>query len=89
MEDDLRLALDVGSDELWVAYQPIHRVGGGIFGVEALARWTHPELGLVPPSDFIPIAEEAGLIDALGERILRVGVPAGRATGARSRPTSC
>jgi diguanylate cyclase (GGDEF)-like protein len=71
MEDELRHALDAGSDELWVAYQPIHRVGAGIVAVEALGRWSHPELGDVPPSDFIPIAEEAGLIHALGERILR------------------
>jgi diguanylate cyclase (GGDEF)-like protein len=71
MEDELRVALDADSDELWVAYQPIHHVRGDIFGVEALARWTHPELGNVPPSEFIPIAEEAGLIDALGERIVR------------------
>jgi diguanylate cyclase (GGDEF)-like protein len=71
MEDELRLALDNDSDDLWIAYQPIHHLRGGIFGVEALGRWTHPELGTVPPSEFIAIAEDAGLIDALGERILR------------------
>ena len=48
MEDDLRRALD-GEGQLWLAYQPIHRVGGGMGGVEALVRWEHPELGLVPP----------------------------------------
>ena len=70
MEEDLRRALASG-DQLWVAYQPIHRAGGGIAGLEALVRWRHPELGFVAPSDFIPIAEETGLIGPLGERILR------------------
>ncbi len=70
MEEDLRRAL-AADDQLWVAYQPIHRAGGGIAGAEALVRWSHPELGLVAPSDFIPIAEETGLIGPLGERILR------------------
>jgi EAL domain-containing protein (putative c-di-GMP-specific phosphodiesterase class I) len=70
MEDDLRRALSSG-DELWVAYQPIHRADGGIAAVEALVRWNHPEHGFVPPSDFIPVAEECGLIEPLGERILR------------------
>jgi EAL domain-containing protein (putative c-di-GMP-specific phosphodiesterase class I) len=69
MEHDLRRALE--SDELWVAYQPIHEIGGGIAAVEALARWTHPEHGFVAPCDFVPVAEDAGLIGALGERILR------------------
>jgi diguanylate cyclase (GGDEF)-like protein len=69
MEHDLRRALD--SSQLWVAYQPIHAVGGVLAAVEALARWTHPEHGFVPPCEFVPIAEDAGLIGALGERILR------------------
>ncbi len=69
MEHDLRRALE--SDELWVAYQPIHEIGGHLAAVEALARWTHPEHGFVPPSEFVPIAEDAGLIGALGQRILR------------------
>jgi diguanylate cyclase (GGDEF)-like protein len=72
IEEDLGRALARGSDELWVAYQPIHRPGGcGPALVEALGRWTHPELGPIPPSDFIPVAEECGLIADLGERILR------------------
>jgi diguanylate cyclase (GGDEF)-like protein len=69
-EEDLRRAL-AADDQLWVAYQPIHRAGSGIAGLEALVRWAHPELGFIPPSDFIPIAEETGLIGQLGERILR------------------
>jgi diguanylate cyclase (GGDEF)-like protein len=68
-EHDLRGALQ--TEQLWVAYQPIHRVGGGIAAVEALARWEHPVHGEVPPSDFVPIAEECGLIGALGSRVLR------------------
>jgi len=69
LERDLREA--VQTDELWIAYQPIQAVGGGVAAVEALARWTHPVQGNVPPSDFIAIAEDSGLIVALGERILR------------------
>jgi diguanylate cyclase (GGDEF)-like protein len=70
MEEDLRRAID-SPDELWIAYQPIHRAGGGIAGAEALLRWNHPQHGFVAPSDFIPVAEEAGLIGPLGRRILR------------------
>jgi EAL domain-containing protein (putative c-di-GMP-specific phosphodiesterase class I) len=70
MEEELRRALEV-DDQLWLAYQPIHRTPGGIAGVEALVRWQHPDLGLVAPSEFIPIAEECGLIGELGRRILR------------------
>ncbi len=69
LERDLRDALQ--TNELWVAYQPIHAAQGGVAAVEALARWTHPGQGNVPPSDFIAIAEDSGLIVALGERILR------------------
>jgi diguanylate cyclase (GGDEF)-like protein len=70
MEEDLRRAVAC-DDELWVAYQPIHKADGTIAAVEALVRWNHPQHGFVPPSDFIPVAEECGLIDVLGERILR------------------
>ncbi len=54
-----------------VVYQPIVRVrGNGLVGAEALARWTHPELGVVPPSEFVPLAEESQLAGRLGAVVL-------------------
>jgi diguanylate cyclase (GGDEF)-like protein len=70
VENDLRIAID--KDELHVAYQPIvNNSGKTVIGVEALCRWTHPARGVIPPSDFIPIAENSELIIALGEWVLR------------------
>ena len=69
LEGELRHALDVG--ELFVVYQPIVDLGdGGVTGVEALVRWRHPVRGIVSPIEFIEIAEETGLIGALGEFVL-------------------
>ncbi len=70
MEAALREAL--ASDQLYLAYQPIIDARTGtIAGFEALARWTHPVFGDVPPMQFIPIAEEARLIGSIGDWVLR------------------
>lgn len=70
METSLQMALDRG--EILLYYQPkINTDTGRISAVEALARWFHPELGAIPPTQFIPMAEENGLIGYLGEWVLR------------------
>jgi diguanylate cyclase (GGDEF)-like protein len=70
LEHGLRTALS--QDQLVVHYQPIVEVATGrIHGTEALLRWRHPDLGLVPPDDFIDLAEMTGLITPMGPWILR------------------
>ena len=66
---DLRSALD--RNELSLHYQPQAEVGGKVFGFEALVRWTHASRGAVAPGVFIPVAEDHGLINRIGEWVLR------------------
>ena len=69
-EDDLLHALE--NDQFKVYYQPIaDTVSREIYGYEALVRWFHPLRGMVPPTEFIPVAEKTGLINQLGEWVLK------------------
>ena len=74
LEEDLRRAIHLAPDELAPAYQPIHRLdGGALAGAELLARWHHPRLGDIAPADFIPMAEDSGLIGALWAQLFTTG----------------
>ncbi|WP_429842597.1 bifunctional diguanylate cyclase/phosphodiesterase [Brevibacillus sp. FIR094] len=70
MENEMRKAIE--QEQFQIYYQPkIDIVTSSMTGMEALVRWVHPELGIIPPNRFIPIAEETGMILALGEWILK------------------
>jgi EAL domain-containing protein (putative c-di-GMP-specific phosphodiesterase class I) len=68
LEMDLRKGIARG--EFFLVYQPQVTSGGVVFGAEALLRWQHPTLGVVPPDEFIPLAEQSGLILPLGTWVL-------------------
>src|SRR4051794_20674691 len=73
LEADLRRG--IATNQFVLHYQPIVDAdGGNVVGAEALVRWQHPQKGMIPPSQFIPVAEDAGLIELLGGWILREAV---------------
>ena len=70
MEGDIRLGIE--RNEFLLHYQPVVNAAGHRMGVEALVRWHHPQRGMVSPGEFIPLAEQTGLILPLGQQVLRM-----------------
>ncbi|MFO1454397.1 MAG: EAL domain-containing protein [Lysobacterales bacterium] len=89
-ESQLRDAIE--RDEFLLYYQPrVDIISGEIVGAEALVRWQHPEHGLLPPADFIALAERSGLISPLGARVIHMACKqqsAWRAAGLRIVPVA-
>lgn len=85
MENSLRMALE--KKELFLMYQPQMDIRSGqVIGLEALLRWRHPELGMVPPDKFIRVAENSGLILSIGEWVLRTACSQARKWQEESLP---
>jgi diguanylate cyclase (GGDEF)-like protein/PAS domain S-box-containing protein len=72
LEEQLRSALE--NDELVLHHQPIIRVDGSVAGSEALVRWQHPQLGLLGPGEFLPVAEQANMMRELDRWVLRTAL---------------
>lgn len=88
MEAGLRKALD--KQELEVFYQPqMGLENNQLIGMEALLRWNHPEKGMISPGDFIPLAEETGLIESIGEWVLRTACTQNKAWQESGYPPVC
>jgi EAL domain-containing protein (putative c-di-GMP-specific phosphodiesterase class I) len=85
LEQELRGAWERG--ELSLVYQPVFRLADSkIVGAEALLRWQHPEMGMVAPSVFIDVAEQSGLIETIGPRVLRAACAAASRWGSDRDP---
>ncbi|MCJ2052417.1 EAL domain-containing protein [Methylobacterium sp. J-070] len=75
LERELRIAIE--SEQIELHYQPLFDLAtNAVTGFEALARWNHPERGMISPGEFVPVAEATGLIDALGVYVLRTACAA-------------
>jgi EAL domain-containing protein (putative c-di-GMP-specific phosphodiesterase class I) len=72
LEQELRIAIETNDESLCIYFQPqINVKTSTVIGFEALSRWIHPTLGTISPEEFIPIAEDSGLIIPLGRRVIR------------------
>lgn len=85
LEADLHRALE--RDQLFLLYQPqFHLAEGRMTGVEALLRWRHPQRGLIPPAEFVPMLEELGLIEEVGDWVVRTAAEQAAAWAAAGTP---